>query len=176
MRRRREYHDRADLAGEYRFGDIGQIILLVMFLAVWILDSFIFKDSTFLGPYISIFIRVPCAVILLFLAGYLAKKGLDTVFGERRGTPGVVGSGVFGLIRHPIYLGSILFYLGLLFLTLSLFAAIVWLVIIGFYHYLALYEEKLLLAKFGTAYEEYMKHVPMWIPRIGRRAEESGSR
>lgn len=165
MRRCREHHDRDDLAGEYRWGDTGQLILLFVFLAVWIVDSFIFTYSTFLAKYMPIYIRVPVAVMFLFLSGYLAMTGLNIVFGETRETPGVVSKGVFGVVRHPIYLGSILFYLALLSITVSLTAAIVWLIIIGFYHYLARYEEKLLLRKFGTEYETYMKEVPMWIPK-----------
>jgi len=58
-----------------------------------------------------------------------------------------------------------LFYGGLCLLTLSIFAMIVWVVIIGFYHYLARYEEKLLLDRFGADYKSYMNQVPMWIPR-----------
>ena len=136
-----------------------------MFLAVWIVDSFIITYSTFLNNYVPIYIRVPIAIVFLFLSGYVAKTGLDIVFGETRETPGVVSKGIFGVVRHPIYLGSILFYLALLLLSISISAAIVWLIIIGFYHYLALYEEKLLVKKFGTEYTEYMKKVPMWLPK-----------
>lgn len=165
MRRRRERRDRDDLAGEYRWGDTGQLIFLFVFLAVWIVDSFIFKYSVFLTNYVPIYIRIPIAVVFLFLSGYLAKTGLDIIFGETRDTPNVVSNGIFGIVRHPIYLGSVLFYFALLSITLSLIAAIVLLIIIGFYHYLALYEEKLLSKKFGAKYEQYMKTVPMWIPR-----------
>jgi len=35
-----------------------------------------------------------------------------------------------------------------------------------FLHSISRYEEKLLVARFGKKYEDYMKQVPMWIPRI----------
>lgn len=122
------------------------------------------------------YIRVPIAVVFLFLSGYLAMTGLGIVFDETRETPHVVSEGVFGVVRHPIYLGSVLFYLVLLVITLSLAAAIVWFIIIGFYHFLARYEEKLLLKKFGAAYEEYMKTVPMWLPRTRILREANANR
>jgi len=100
---------------------------------------------------------------------YLAKAGLNIVFGEVREEPGVIRKGVFGIVRHPIYLGSILFYLGLLALNFSIIAGIIWVVIIIFYYFIAQHEEKLLVMKFGKEYEEYMREVPMLIPLIKRK-------
>ena len=104
-------------------------------------------------------------VILLF-SGYLAKAGMSIVFGEVREEPHVIKKGVFGIVRHPVYLGSILLSFGLLTFTLSIMSAVVWIVIIAFYYFISKHEEKLLLGKFGEEYEDYMKEVPMLIPRI----------
>jgi hypothetical protein len=60
----------------------------------------------------------------------------------------VIRESVFGVVRHPVYLSEILFYLGLLMLSLSL-----------------AYEEKLLLARFGKDYAKYKREVPMWLPQ-----------
>ncbi len=73
------------------------------------------------------------------------------------------------MVRHPIYLGAILFYSGLLVLTLSIIAVAIWILIIAFYYFISKHEEKLLLEKFGKDYEEYKKEVPMLIPRIRRK-------
>jgi hypothetical protein len=45
---RKSHQHRGDLTGEHAFSDMGQLILLVIFLVVWIADSFVFKYSTFL--------------------------------------------------------------------------------------------------------------------------------
>ena len=166
MGRRKNRAHRDDLVGEHPFGDNGQLILLVVFLIVWIADSFIFRVSTFAARYVSLFIRIPVGVVILFIAGYLAKKGMSAVFGEEHKKPMLIHKGVFDLVRHPVYLGCILFYLGLLILTLSAIAGFIWITIVVFYHYISKYEERLLLAKFGKEYEQYMKRVPMWIPRL----------
>lgn len=157
---------REDLAGEHPFGDTGQIILLIVFMVVWIVDSFIVGFSTSAAQYISLFIRIPLAAAILLISGYVARQGMRVVFGDERREPAVINEGVFKVVRHPVYLGCILFYLGLLTLTLSLVTAIVLLVIIVFYHLISKHEEKLLVKKFGKEYEEYMKRVPMWLPRI----------
>ena len=70
---------------------------------------------------------------------------------------------------HPVYLSEILLYLGLLMLSISLTAAVVWIIAIGFLHYVSRYEEKLPLERFGQEYEEYMREVPRWIPRFWKR-------
>jgi protein-S-isoprenylcysteine O-methyltransferase Ste14 len=123
-----------------------------------------------LNAYVPLALRIPFSVCVLVLSGYLARTGLRTVFGEIREPPEIIHTGFFGWVRHPIYLSEILLYFGLLFLSLSLAAAVVWLVAIGFLHYVSRHEERLLLARFGAAYEEYMREVPMWIPRLKKRA------
>jgi protein-S-isoprenylcysteine O-methyltransferase Ste14 len=136
-------------------GDMGQLILLVVFLVVWIADSFVFKYSTFLTQYISNYIRVPIALIVLVISGLLAWVGLKIVFGETREEPQVITTGIFSIVRHPVYLGSILLYLGFILLSLSLLSVLVWILIIVFYYMISRYEEKLLTQRFGSVYEEY---------------------
>ncbi len=161
---RKSHQHRGDLTGEYVFGDMGQLILLVIFLVVWIADSFVFKYSTFLTQYVSNYIRVPIALIVLVISGLLARAGLNTVFGKTREEPQVITTGVFFIVRHPIYLGSILLYLGFILLSLSLLSILVWFIIIIFYYMISRYEEKLLTQRFGSVYEEYKKKVPMLFP------------
>jgi len=84
-------------------------------------------------------------------------------------TPGVIRKGVFRVIRHPIYMSEILLYLGLLFFSTSLAAVGVWIIGIAFFHYISRHEEELLLERFGDEYRQYMKDVPMYIPRLCRR-------
>ncbi|MFC1968740.1 methyltransferase family protein, partial [Chloroflexota bacterium] len=120
------------------------------------------------GEYVPLGVRVSTGIVLFLLSGYLALTGLSVVFGEERQKPGVIWKSVFSFVRHPIYLGEILLYLGLLILSISR-AAAVWFTAIGFLHYISRYEEKLLLACFGKDYEQYIREVPMWVPRLRRR-------
>ena len=160
----KRHGDRTDLIGEHSFGDSGQIILLIIFLIIWISDSFILKYSTLSLDIIPNIIRIVIGFPILIISGIFAKFGLGIVFGEVRDKPEVIEKGVFKIVRHPIYLGSILLYLGLTILTGSIASAILWIIIVIFYYYISKYEEKLLLKEFGADYKSYMERVPMLIP------------
>ncbi|MFC1724872.1 methyltransferase family protein [candidate division KSB1 bacterium] len=161
-----DHHNREDLAGEHRFGDMGQFLLFLIFIAVWITDSFFLHFSTFLSTYVPLYLRIPISGIILFTAGYFAKKGLNIVFGEIREKPAVIRKGVFNIVRHPVYLGAILIYPGFFILTMSIISTFIWFLIIAFFYFISKHEEKLLLSKFGEEYEKYRNEVPMLIPRI----------
>jgi len=158
--------EREDLAGEHPLGDAGQMVLFLLFVGVWVADSFFLSYSTFLTEEVSASLRIPLAVIVLAISGYLATSGLRVVFGEIREKPEVIRKGVFRVVRHPIYLSAILFYVALLVASFSILAFVVWVMTVLFYVYLSRYEETLLMERFGKEYEEYMKEVPMLIPRI----------
>ncbi len=160
------HEGRNDLAGEHAFGDLGQIIFFAIFLIVWILDSFVLEYSTLLSNYIPLSLRIGSAIILILCSVHFARSGLRIVFGEVRERPQVIRKGVFKIVRHPVYLGSILFYLALWTTTLSLVSAVALIGIACFYDFLARYEEKLLVNKFGSNYEQYMREVPRWIPKL----------
>ena len=160
------HENKDDLAGEHRLGDIGQMILLIIFLIVWIIDSFFIKYSTIISDNIPVYIRIILSLIVLTISGYIAKSGLDIVFGEVRKKAGVIRKGVFNLVRHPIYLSAILFYLSLLIFSISFIGLVIFVIIIGFYYFIAKYEERLLIEKFGKEYENYMKEIHMFIPRL----------
>lgn len=166
----RQYtHGRTDMTGEHHWGDSGQLVVLILFLAVWILDSFFFKFTTFPNDYIHLAVQILMGIIILLAALYLARSGMRTVFGEVRETPRVIRQGPFKLVRHPIYLSEIIFYLALLIFRASLAAAFVWILAIIFFVVIARYEEKLLLARFGEKYKAYMKETGMYFPKLKRK-------
>ncbi len=166
---RRHHHQRRDLAGEHKWGDAGQLAFACLFFATWVLDAFILRYTTFLNQVVPSIIRIPIGIVLLILSAYLAARGLAIVYGEERENPTVIRKSVFGVIRHPIYMSEILLYLGLLMISLSLAAAVIWLLAVAFFHYISRYEEQLLLVRFGDEYRRYMQEVPMWFPRLWKR-------
>ena len=162
----KKHSEHPHLTGEHRWGDTGQLILLAMFLGIWVSDSFIFRYSTFLVEVVSNYIRVPIAAVVLIAGWYLARGGVKAVFGTARENPEVISTGVFRLVRHPIYTGAILFYLGATVITLSIASAAFVLIIIGFYIAIGKYEERILAEEFGNDYLEYKKKVGMLFPKL----------
>ena len=158
------HKERHDLTGEHFLGDAGQILFAILFFGIWIIDTFFLKYTTFINQYVSIYIRLPVGIVLLCISCYLSKAGLSIVFGEVRKESCVIRKGVFNIVRHPIYLGEILLYLGLLLISISLASVIIWIIVIIFLHYISRHEERLLLKRFGDDYKLYKAEVPMWIP------------
>lgn len=114
----------------------------ILFLGIWITGSFVFHYSTFLLEIVPDYVRIPLAGVVLISGWHLARGGMKEIFGTERSTPGVIRTGVFGIVRHPIYTGAILFYLGAILITLSIASAAFWIVVIVFYILIAGYEEK----------------------------------
>jgi len=166
MKKTKKHPGRPDLIGEHTFGDTGQLILLVIFLIIWISDSFFLKYSTYLNEYIPLCVRIIISAIILITGFVVARKGLRIVFGEIREKPELIRKGIFNHVRHPIYLGAILFYFGFFIITFSLFSLGFILIIIIFYYLISRYEEKVLENEFGDAYAQYKKEVSMFIPKI----------
>lgn len=153
--------------GEHPFGDTGQLISLVVFLVVWVGDSFFLHQSTFLSDYVLLSIRLTILGLTLITAICLFKSGHVVVSHEKRPNS-VIAAGAFRFVRHPLYLASILTYLGLTVSTVSLFSLALFVGIFVFHNYIASYEEKLLEAKFREAYRNYKKRTGKWVPRIDK--------
>lgn len=151
--------------GEHPFGDLGQLILFIIFLIVWLGDSFFIRKSTFLTPYVPLYLRLIVLALILGTALYLIKSG-HVVIDHRQRPRGVITTGVFRYVRHPLYLASLLVYLGLTISTGSLFSLAVLVGIFVFYNIIASYEERLLETLFGDHYRQYKKSVGKWVPRI----------
>ena len=107
--------------GEHPFGDAGQLILFGIFLVVWVGDSFFLHKATFLSEYVPLYIRLVILGLTLAAAMYLFRSGHVVVSHEQRPSS-VVSTGAFRYVRHPLYLASILTYLGLTVSTASLFS------------------------------------------------------
>jgi protein-S-isoprenylcysteine O-methyltransferase Ste14 len=153
--------------GEHPLGDLGQLICAGLFLVIWAGDSFILRKSIFLSNDIPLSVRLAILGVALFTAAYLYKSG-HAVVSHEDGPNHVASTEAFKYVRHPLYLASILTYLGLTISTTSLFSLVLLVGIFVFHNYIASYEEKLLEARFGEEYRSYKKKTGKWVPTIGK--------
>jgi protein-S-isoprenylcysteine O-methyltransferase Ste14 len=151
--------------GEHPLGDLGQLILLGVFLVVWMGDSFFLRQSTFLSKYLPLYIRLIILGLTIASAIYLFKSGHVVVTHDKRPCV-LVTQGAFRYVRHPLYLASILTYFGLTIATASLYSFVLLVGIFVFYNYIADYEEGLLEEEFGEEYRNYRRRTRKWIPRM----------
>jgi len=90
------------------------------------------------------------------------KESHGAVFGKA-GMPELLDSGVYSLVRHPMYLGGLMILLGFLFLNFSIVALVIWTVYVSLCNWMATYEEKDLLRVLGKQYADYQNRVPKWL-------------
>lgn len=136
------------------------------------------------------FIRFPWAIIALIIQSLgfilllygLQQTGVVAFFGleplllgdQSSGKSGFVRTGVYGWVRHPLYLGGILIIWPAASMTVNL---LVFLVICTIYFYVgARLEEKRYVEEFGEEYIKYQQEVPMMIPKLGRLIKLVGNR
>lgn len=75
--------------------------------------------------------------------------------------------GLYSVIRHPQYTGIMLAVFGQIVHWPTILTLVLFPVIVLVYVFLARKEEKDMLSRFGTPYEQYMHRVPRFFPRSG---------
>lgn len=73
--------------------------------------------------------------------------------------------GIYERIRHPQAVGEFPLWWGIAFLMHSPFLVLFSFLYIPVWYYLCVAEEKDLLIRYGTAYEEYRQRVGFWLPK-----------
>jgi protein-S-isoprenylcysteine O-methyltransferase Ste14 len=83
-------------------------------------------------------------------------------------TTTLVHTGVFGLVRNPIYVGMLTFFLGTMLITPRIVAIVGYLLLLASIELqVRLIEEPYLMRVHGDAYREYARHVGRFIPGVG---------
>jgi protein-S-isoprenylcysteine O-methyltransferase Ste14 len=86
---------------------------------------------------------------------------------RRKGVSNIVDSGVYGIIRHPMYLGAMLMFFSHIFLGQNWIVAIGTIVAIACCYLIILSGDQRNIEKFGDDYRHYMEKVPRMNPLLG---------
>ena len=114
------------------------------------------------------------ALPLWLIGGIILLWSFWNFLNEGRGTPApidppkeLVAIGFYRYVRNPMYVGILAVLLGH-FLWFGYWDLLVYAIVVflGFHTFVTLYEEPTLKGKFGAAYEDYLKRVPRWLPRV----------
>ncbi len=145
--------------------------LIISPLLAKFLDYIILKANYLLAPnsviiLIGIFISL-IGLFLVFWTIFLFKK-----FGK--GTPNptippkeLVIKGPYKIVRNPMALGGAILLLGEVIIYYSLFLLILSILyVIILYFNAMLIEEPELIKRFGKPYEQYLKEVPRFFPKV----------
>jgi protein-S-isoprenylcysteine O-methyltransferase Ste14 len=126
--------------------------LLLIVLVVTVIFRYQFNGGEYLRT-TGLIIGALGAVILI-----IGIMTLGKYFTASINPKGLVTHGIYSKIRHPIFIGVILVYLGIEFIFQSIYGLLlVIFVLIPFYIYSAIEEEKILSEKFKEQYTAYKK-------------------
>lgn len=151
---------------EHPWNHLLQGLMPLLVLAVWGMDSFLLRASTFLAERIGLGIRLAVAIPFLVAAIYLMNTAHQMVFGDPTQARKVINTGIYGRVRHPMYLGGLLVYVFFILTTLSIISFVTWVGICIVVDRMAAFEERYLLESLGRDYAAYMELVPRWFPRF----------
>jgi len=127
------------------------IIVVFVFHNYYALDFFVYAG----------WILLVFSVVIIFLAGGEFQKRGGAPKGENIvHTTVLVDSGVYAVVRHPQYLGFILFVLALVLMSQHWLSVISWLMGSTLFYRDVLREEQMTIEKFGDDYKHYMQKVP----------------
>lgn len=153
---------------EHPKGHLIQLLAAIIFFLLWILDSFVFILSIDLIRYIPNIIniiRIVLFIIFLIMGLFLIFRTGYILFHEEMPSS-LIKTGIFAHTRHPLYLGVLIIYIGLILLSVSLISIVGFIIAFLLYNWIANFEEKDLEEIFKEEYLEYKKKVPKWIPSI----------
>ena len=142
----------------------GKRLVFLQFALIIVLA--IFPDNNAVDPRLSIIGTVMLAIGLVLLFTGFRGLGKSLTANPVPNADGVlVTSGIYSIVRHPIYLGLLIITLGLVVSSGVWAQMIVWVALAVLLTYKMRWEEVMLVAKY-KGYAEYKTRVPAIIPGL----------
>lgn len=104
---------------------------------------------------------VPSAFLVFGSMIQLKHKGKAKTLAPH-GTTTVVQTGIYGIVRHPMWLGMAIWSVALILVFQSILSMILGVVAVVCFRIGATKEDEFNIKEFSDAYREYMKRVPLW--------------
>jgi protein-S-isoprenylcysteine O-methyltransferase Ste14 len=157
--------------GDFLFRYRGYLPLIILFagLAVYIFSNM--KDAAigheFTEGYylfVCLLISIIGQIIRIITVGYTPANtsGRNT---REQVADKINMTGIYSVVRHPLYLGNFLIWLGLAMLTEDLWFIIAFIFLFWVYYERIMYAEEVFLQeKFGSPYEIWAEKTPAFIP------------
>ena len=150
---------------------------IVMAVGAWLFITLCFESFGTISRHEYWHIESPAflkiiATIFLVSAGLIFLVSSQTM--RRQGKPEkgweqtteLVETGIFGLVRHPIYLSSLLAILGVFLHKISLVSIVITPIGGVLFFFAAWYEDAYNEEKFGAVYREYRQKTKLFVPFI----------
>lgn len=156
--------------GNWLFKRRGQIPVVLFLLAI---PAVLYSNYSLISPIRLQFIAISSFTISflgLVIRSYTigtTPKGTSGRNTEQQVAEVLNSTGIYSTVRHPLYLGNFLMWIGIVIYTLNpYFVIIVSLMYWLYYERIMFAEERFLEKKFGQAYLDWSFKAPAFIPRF----------
>ena len=132
-------------------------LLVIAYLLLWFLDNPAgIEELRYAG-----WIILAVGLVLIFLPKFVFRsKGKVKKEKDWTETSVLVDTGIYSIIRHPLYLGWLLMYLAIIFWSQHWLTIIIGVIGMTCVYLISRQEDQRLIEKFGDAYKRYMQSVP----------------
>lgn len=167
MALREEFESQGNVLFKYR----GILPVLFLLAGIGALIQTEIQKTGFRDPeireiyrFVALFVSLCGLGIRMHAVGYSPKNT------SGRNTDGQVAdelntTGIYSIVRHPLYLGNFFMWLGVALLTVNSWFVIAFIFLYWVYYERIMYaEESFLIQKFGTVYLEWAKRTSAFIP------------
>lgn len=156
--------------GNWLFRHRGQLPLILFLLAIPAVFSTNYEALTpvqvKIFNYSSYFLAILGFVVRSYTIG-TTPRGTSGRNTEEQVAEQLNHSGIYSIVRHPLYLGNYLMWIGIVLFTKNIeFTIIVSLMYWLYYERIMFAEERFLERKFGNSYLDWAKGVPAFIPKF----------
>ena len=141
-------------------------IILYLLFGIFFIGQVVFCFISYNGAGWDFVLYIGWAVFALsMILGWLSRIAFEAKGRAPEGesfihTSIVVDSGIYAVVRHPMYLSGMLFFISLVFISQH-WLSLIFSIPVTVYFYISTWsEERSSIDKFGDAYMEYMQRVP----------------
>ncbi len=152
-----------------RRGFIPVVLFLFAVPAVYFTNYFLMSaDFITLVNYVAALLSVTGFFVRAYTIG-TTPRGTSGRNTDKQVAEQLNSSGIYSIVRHPLYLGNYLMWIGIVLFTKNFsFTIIVSLLYWIYYERIMFSEERFLEKKFGDAHLDWSKKVPAFIPRFSQ--------
>ena len=149
------------------------VVLLSTGIIVLILNEFNPDRNFIITDIVCLFISFLGLAIRAFTIGHTPKNTSGrNIKGQKAEV--VNTTGIYSIVRHPLYLGNFVIWLGLSLFTETLFFIVIFILAFWlYYERIMLAEEQFLRRKFGKEYEEWAINTPSFLPDFSKWASSN---
>jgi protein-S-isoprenylcysteine O-methyltransferase Ste14 len=118
-------------------------------------------------PYWSLSVSLLGLAIRIYTVGHTPKNTSGRNTAEGQVAEQLNSTGIYSMVRHPLYLGNFFMWLGAAILVANFWFLVSFIFVYWVYYERIMFaEEQFLRRKFGTSYTDWAAQTPAFIPRF----------